>query len=94
MHKVKTGSPSFDLNMACRGERLSANFPDMKKASEHDEGEACLRRCFEYEATHEIAFASSRALLDARLIAEITRLVPVVRAFLGSEPPAQTRPQE
>lgn len=41
----------------------------MKKASENDDGNAWLRRCFEYEATHEIAFASPRALLEAGLIA-------------------------
>jgi hypothetical protein len=32
-----------------------------------------LDRCFEYEAAHEIAFASPRALLEARMIAEIDR---------------------
>jgi hypothetical protein len=32
-----------------------------------------LDRCFEYEATHEIAFASPRALLEARMIAEMDR---------------------
>ena len=31
-------------------------------------GEEWLRQCFEYEATHEIAFASPRALLEARMI--------------------------
>jgi len=44
---------------------LSAKFPDMKKASENDDGNVWLRRCFEYEATHEIAFASPRVLLEA-----------------------------
>lgn len=42
----------------------------MKKAQENiEECEAWLRRCFEYEATHEIAFASPRALLEAHMIA-------------------------
>jgi hypothetical protein len=31
-------------------------------------GEDWLKECFEYEATHEIAFASPRALLEARMI--------------------------
>jgi hypothetical protein len=30
--------------------------------------EEWLRDCFEYEATHPIAFASPRALLEARMI--------------------------
>ena len=30
--------------------------------------EEWLRECFEYERTHEIAFASPRALLEARMI--------------------------
>lgn len=29
--------------------------------------------CAEYEATHEIAFASPRALLEARMIAEMDK---------------------
>jgi hypothetical protein len=29
--------------------------------------------CVEYEATHEIAFASPRALLEARIIADMDR---------------------
>jgi len=29
--------------------------------------------CAEYEATHEIAFASPRALLEARMIAELDK---------------------
>ena len=46
----------------------------MKKPPDKiDEGEAWLRRCFEYEATHEIAFASPRALLEARLIAAMDK---------------------
>jgi len=36
-------------------------------------GEDWLRECFEYEASHPIAFASPRALLEARLIAEMDR---------------------
>lgn len=30
--------------------------------------EEWLRECFDYEATHPIAFASPRALLEARMI--------------------------
>jgi hypothetical protein len=33
-----------------------------------------LDDCFEYEATHPIAFASPRALLEARLIAEMDQV--------------------
>ena len=36
----------------------------MKAARKRD----WLDECFEYEATHEIAFASPRALLEARMI--------------------------
>ena len=36
-------------------------------------GEDWLRDCFEYERTHEIAFASPRALLEARMIAEMDK---------------------
>jgi hypothetical protein len=32
-----------------------------------------LDECFEYEAQHPIAFASPRALVEARLIAEMDR---------------------
>jgi hypothetical protein len=32
-----------------------------------------LDECFEYEATHPIAFASPRALVEARLIAELDK---------------------
>ena len=32
-----------------------------------------LEECFEYERTHEIAFASPRALLEARMIAEMDK---------------------
>jgi len=35
--------------------------------------EAWLRDLFEYERTHEIAFASPRALLEARMIAELDK---------------------
>ena len=35
--------------------------------------EEWLRDCFEYERTHEIAFASPRALLEARMIAEMDK---------------------
>jgi len=36
-------------------------------------GEDWLEECFEYERTHEIAFASPRALLEARMIAEMDK---------------------
>ncbi|MCD6049122.1 MAG: hypothetical protein K0Q55_525 [Verrucomicrobia bacterium] len=36
-------------------------------------GEDWLAECFEYERTHEIAFASPRALLEARMIAEMDK---------------------
>ncbi len=32
-----------------------------------------LDECFEYEATHPVAFASPRALMEARLIAEMDK---------------------
>lgn len=32
-----------------------------------------LEECFEYERTHDIAFASPRALLEARMIAEMDK---------------------
>ena len=32
-----------------------------------------LDECFEYERTHEIAFASPRALLEARMIAAMDK---------------------
>ncbi len=35
--------------------------------------EEWLRDIFEYERTHEIAFASPRALVEARLIAELDK---------------------
>ena len=35
--------------------------------------EEWLRDVFEYERTHEIAFASPRALLEARMIAEMDK---------------------
>jgi hypothetical protein len=35
------------------------------------EGEDWLRECFEYEDTHDIAFASPRALFEAHMIAEM-----------------------
>jgi hypothetical protein len=44
---------------------------------EHDQNmlsdERWLRDIFEYERTHEIAFASPRALLEARMIAEMDK---------------------
>jgi hypothetical protein len=36
-------------------------------------GEAWLEECFEDERRHEIAFASPRALLEARMIAEMDK---------------------
>ena len=42
---------------------------DMKTKQKRD----WLEECFEYERTHEIAFASPRALLEARLIAEMDK---------------------
>jgi len=42
---------------------------DMKTKRKRD----WLDECFEYEATHEIAFASPRALLEARMIAEMDK---------------------
>jgi hypothetical protein len=38
--------------------------------------EEWLRDIFEYERTHEIAFASPRALLEARMIAEMDKARP------------------
>ena len=43
--------------------------PSMKPKAKRD----WLDECFEYEATHPIAFASPRALLEARLIAEMDK---------------------
>ena len=41
----------------------------MKAAAQKKlKGEDWLEECFEYERTHEIAFASPRALLEARMI--------------------------
>ena len=42
---------------------------DMKAQRKRD----WLDECFEYEATHPIAFASPRALMEARLIAEMDK---------------------
>lgn len=43
--------------------------PDMKTAAQKTQtDEEWLRDCFEYEATHSIAFASPRALMEARMI--------------------------
>ena len=42
---------------------------DMKTKRKRD----WLDECFEYERTHEIAFASPRALLEARMIAEMDK---------------------
>lgn len=38
------------------------------------DGEEWLRDLFSYEATHPIAFASPRALVEARLIAEMDKI--------------------
>jgi hypothetical protein len=41
----------------------------MKAAAQKKQtDEEWLRDCFEYEATHEIAFASPKALIEARMI--------------------------
>src|SRR5436853_7003547 len=49
-------------------------FNNMKVAVQKKlKGEDWLEECFEYERTHEIAFASPRALLEARLIAELDK---------------------
>ena len=46
----------------------------MKAAAQKKlKGEDWLEECFEYERTHEIAFASPRALLEARMIAEMDK---------------------
>lgn len=42
-------------------------------AQKKRKGEDWLRECFEYERTHEIAFASPKALLEARMIAEMDK---------------------
>jgi hypothetical protein len=80
--------------MACRCERLSAKFPDMKKAPENDEGEDWLRRCFEYEATHEIAFAYPRALLKAGLIVGMDQARASRSRVPRKRTTGPTRPQE
>lgn len=43
--------------------------PAQKKLTD----EEWLRECFEYERTHEIAFASPKALLEARMIAAMDK---------------------
>ena len=49
-------------------------FPEVKTvAQEKLTDEEWLRDIFEYERTHEIAFASPRALLEARMIAEMDK---------------------
>ena len=49
---------------------------DMKTRRKRD----WLDECFEYERTHPIAFASPRALLEARMIAEMDKARPRRRA--------------
>ena len=58
--KSKGGLP--DPNFRC-------TIADMKAQRKRD----WLDECFEYEATHPIAFASPRALMEARLIAEMDK---------------------
>ena len=51
-----------------------SKFPDVKTdAQKKMTDEEWLRDIFEYERTHEIAFASPRALMEARLIAEMDK---------------------
>ena len=52
-----------------RGTLHSVKAPAQKKQTD----EEWLRDCFEYERTHEIAFASPKALLEARMIAEMDK---------------------
>ena len=48
--------------------------PDVKTVAHRKlTDEEWLRDIFEYERTHEIAFASPRALLEARMIAEMDK---------------------
>jgi len=49
-------------------------FSDVKTVAQKTlTDEEWLRDIFEYERTHEIAFASPRALLEARMIAEMDK---------------------
>jgi len=51
-----------------------SRFTDVKAdAQKKLTDEEWLRDIFEYERTHEIAFASPRALVEARLIAELDK---------------------
>ena len=51
-----------------------SKLPDVKMdAQKKMTDEEWLRDIFEYERTHEIAFASPRALLEARMIAELDK---------------------
>lgn len=50
----------------------------MKAARKRD----WLDECFEYEAAHPIAFASPRALVEARLIAELDKARRPIAAVL------------
>lgn len=51
-----------------------SNFRNMKAVAQTNlTDEEWLRDIFEYERTHEIAFASPRALLEARMIAEMDK---------------------
>ena len=63
-----------------------SNFSDVKTAAQKKmTDEEWLRDIFEYERTHEIAFASPRALLEARMIAELDKARrPLRRAHRNS----------
>jgi hypothetical protein len=51
-----------------------SKFSDVKIAAQKTlSDEEWLRDIFDYERTHEIAFASPRALLEARMIAEMDK---------------------
>src|SRR5437588_10448264 len=62
-------------NTALQLPKNSSKLYDMKAALPKKlKGEDWLRDCFEYERTHPIAFASPRALLEARMIAEMDKV--------------------
>jgi len=51
--------------------RPGGNLTDMK--TKLTAAEKWWKECADYEATHEIAFASPRALLEARMIATVDK---------------------
>jgi len=61
-------------NVGLPGRVNKANFSLVKTPAQKKltDGE-WLRECFEYERTHEIAFASPKALLEARMIAAMDK---------------------